>query len=119
MTTYEDVYEAVTPETDIEFKIAGMIENNSYSAWVEEISIPYALDEEIVFNKNGLPSRDIALLHLAGDGVPLKPHQFPLVNFDYAAIAESISFAGFGWTNVDHTFYLDGQDWGRLRLSAK
>lgn len=70
-------------------------------------SIPYATKNDLneYRNKTGfLPKRDIAVIHLNGGGLDEPDGFFPFLNFKYTSqsdLSESISFAGFGITNVD------------------
>lgn len=93
-------------------------------AHVEAMHINYDSVANVSFSKGGTPTRDFAIIELAGDGLNLGDFEYPYIRTNYAAQQGSISFSGFGWTNVilqqDPGFKnlpIDEQ-WAELKLSA-
>lgn len=93
-------------------------------AHFEAAHINYDSLESVEFSAKGTPTRDFAIIELAGDGLDLGEYAYPFVRTDYIKEREAISFSGFGWTNIllqkDPNFEnlpID-EKWAELKLAA-
>ncbi|MEM6308310.1 MAG: hypothetical protein AAF701_10030, partial [Pseudomonadota bacterium] len=106
------------------YTVTMIVDGQETSALVSHFSVPYSPHDIRPADQNTQPKRDILLVHLSGQGLPLPPHQWPIVDFAYGAHPGALSFAGYGWTNVDSLDTItwkaaaNAQKWADLRQVA-
>ena len=83
---------------------------------VGRIFVPFKHDTEPENLKGKLPRRDIALFRISGNGLAFKHTDFPVLDFGELDADIPISFAGFGWTDVNSIF---GEDWIKIAIDLK